>query len=472
MMTQFLLQGENPFSLRNQPLGTNNYGIVYSLIVWPFAALFGNTLLIHRVITFLFILLCFFLVFRRVFISNNDVKLAVACGEFVVMTLSARGGLGAFPASVGSFCFLAGIIIPFNRSFNYRGLIVGALMSLIAFYTKPYFVLSFAIVASYLFLVGSKKMALLYSLFFIVIFVMSYVLVRIVFPLYFIDVLVSNIAQANRNLGYLRDQLVELVVEFYPTLILALLLLIVAVLDIKTGAISVKYSLFRAHQSALERPGFSGPLNYFAYAFICSMFAFIEILGPKTGSYMTYSYQLVLPLLFLWLLQEFKPQSRRSLILLPLLLFNLISFCQARFNPILLKQSSKSLYSWNRLYRWVDHSRLILNSPVIVSEMIKRGMWPVDSGQTEYYYTITNYPSISLIGPSYETVINNGQHYLDSLRTSVANKEFDTIIVSERPGIYDFNFIRQYYELVTTFSVDMPQTDRDWSMEIWVPIQP
>jgi hypothetical protein len=38
VMTQLLLDGKNPFSLANQPLGMNNYGIVHGVIVLPFAA--------------------------------------------------------------------------------------------------------------------------------------------------------------------------------------------------------------------------------------------------------------------------------------------------------------------------------------------------------------------------------------------------------------------------------------------------
>lgn len=33
--TQFLLEGKNPFSLANQPMGLNNYGFLYSLTALP-----------------------------------------------------------------------------------------------------------------------------------------------------------------------------------------------------------------------------------------------------------------------------------------------------------------------------------------------------------------------------------------------------------------------------------------------------
>jgi len=37
VLTQLLLAGQNPFAPQNQPLGMTNYGIVFSLAVWPLA---------------------------------------------------------------------------------------------------------------------------------------------------------------------------------------------------------------------------------------------------------------------------------------------------------------------------------------------------------------------------------------------------------------------------------------------------
>ena len=39
VMTEFLLHGDNPFRLENQPLAMNNYGLGYNLVVVPFGAL-------------------------------------------------------------------------------------------------------------------------------------------------------------------------------------------------------------------------------------------------------------------------------------------------------------------------------------------------------------------------------------------------------------------------------------------------
>jgi hypothetical protein len=97
VVTQLLLRGENPFAPANQPLGMTNYGIVFSLAVWPLAALFGNTLLVHRLLTVLFLVLSAYLVARTALGANQQIALSVAGAELAAAALATRGGLGGYP---------------------------------------------------------------------------------------------------------------------------------------------------------------------------------------------------------------------------------------------------------------------------------------------------------------------------------------------------------------------------------------
>ena len=87
--TQFLLNGENPFTLENQPLGANDYGIGYALAVLPLAAIFGNTLLVHRAVSTFFVLLSSILVFRTIFKSGGGAIPSVMGAEISFMALAA-----------------------------------------------------------------------------------------------------------------------------------------------------------------------------------------------------------------------------------------------------------------------------------------------------------------------------------------------------------------------------------------------
>jgi hypothetical protein len=466
VMTQFFLKGENPFSVENQPLGMNNYGIMYSLFVLPFAALFGNTLLVHRTVTFFFILLSYLLVFQTTSRLNGDHFFAFAGAALVVMGLAARAGLGAYPSAMGEFLFLAGILIPFQRSFDRLALVLSAVLCVIAYYTKPYFVLSFGIVASYLFVFVSKRKGLIYSLLFVILFVLSFLVVRFIFKLYFIDTLVSNLSNTTSNsFVYVSRQLLEFAREFYPILIPGLILLLMNI-----GQVSFKGLPGALDFGSLDRPLISRPMNYIAYFFIICSLTFILVLGRNPGSYMNYVYQILLPPFILLLLQSIRPSTRFTLIFISLLLLNMMMFGWLRFNPGFLQQ--KDSKAWARLYQAVGSSKHILNNPVITSEMVRLGTPPVDSGQTEYFYFIGPYPDNILLGPNYQTLKSAGGQYRNSVRRSVIDVEYDRIFLTHGSGFPLFvpDDMSRHYSRTDTITVGMPQMDQTWTVEIWEPM--
>ena len=471
VMTQYFLKGENPFSVENQPLGMNNYGFVYSLFVLPFAALFGNTLAVHRAVTFLFIILASFLIFQTTTRLNRDRYFALLAAVFVAMGLAARGGLGAYPSATGEFIFLAAVLIPFNRSFDRPSLIVSTLLSLVAYYTKPYFVLSFGIVASYLFVFVSKRKGLFYSLLFVISSVLSFLLVRFVCKYYFIDTFVSNLTNTTINtFGSVTRQMLEFAGEFYPALIMSLILLFLNI-----GMPEFKKLTFRGVANtldlrSLDRPLVSRSINYPAYFFIFSSLTFMLVLGWNPGTYMHYIYQIMLPPFFLLLFQSIKPSTRLTLVSISLLLVNLALFGQLRFNPDFLQQRDSK--DWARLYQSMDGSTRILNNPVITSEMVRRGIPPVDSGQTEIYYYIGHYPDNMLLGPNYQTLRDNGGQYRNSIRRSVIDVEYDKIYLTQGSGfpLLVPDAMDRHYSLTDTIPVAMPQVGQSWTVEIWEPM--
>src|SRR5688572_10993889 len=233
VMTGFLLSRNNPFVLENQPLAMNNYGLGYNMVVAPFAVLFGNTLSVHRSITFIFILLSSLAGFTVIQKIKGDVAAASACAAFIMIGLIAQGGIGAFPSAMGTFLFLMTIVIPFLKGFSPTSLVFSILFSIAAFYTKAYFILGFGIVASYLFLFVSKKTGLTYSLLFLILFVISLFVVRLAFPLYFINTIIGNISNVERSSAHLLSQLIQLLFYFFPVLVSSLLLLAIEI-DIST----------------------------------------------------------------------------------------------------------------------------------------------------------------------------------------------------------------------------------------------
>ncbi len=468
VMTQILLAGGNPFSLEHQPLGMNNYGIGYNLFVLPFAKLFGNTLLVHRSISFCFLLACLFLIARTIWILKKDLLVALAGGLFISILLAGLGGLGAFPSTTGAFLFLAAIIIPLLYSFDDRSLVGSAVLSSLAFYTKPYFVIGFGITVTYIFLFVSKRKSLLYGLVFLSVFGMLFLCVRYTLKLYFIDILISNLSNTSKSLMHLQKQLMEIGVEFYPRIILGILLNLFHFLKPAPQHFLGMELPSRSNFLQLDTPLINTPPNYFAFTFVFCFLSFVFILGQHVGNYMTYAYQLVLPPFILWIFQTLNSKSRFALIALGLLLGNMLLLENILLNPTFLLQREST--SWRNLYHYVINSPQPLNSPAVVSAVIDAGIVPVDSGQTEYYYDIQPYLDIVLLGPSYEEIRRNGITSRHALQDAIQNHFFDRVFTTqEYPNLITPELIAQYYVQVNTITIEMPQTHQTWVIGIWEP---
>ncbi|HEU0297019.1 MAG TPA: hypothetical protein VFR47_30045 [Anaerolineales bacterium] len=468
VMTQILLTGENPFALENQPLGMNNYGIVYNLQVLPFAKLFGNTLMVHRSVSFFFLFASLLLVARTIWAVKKDALMSIVGGLFIVILWAGRGGLGAFPSTMGAFLFLSAILIPFIYSFRYPSLIVSALLSILAFYTKPYFVIGFVVVAVYTFAFISKQKGVISGLFFLFAFGVIFLGVRYVFKMYFIDTFISNLSNASRSSEHLRSQLLELGKEFFPIILLWAALLIFSGSNFPPGNSFRKYISSRSSNLDIDAALFRVPINYFAVTFIFCFIGFVFVLGLHMGSYMTSAYQLVVPPFILWLFQTLNSKNRFSIIALCLLFGNILLLDNILLHPSFLRQMDS--VAWSNLYHYVRSSHRVVNSPAVVSALIDAGISPLDSGQTEYYYNIKPYPDNVLFGPSYETVERNGITYRHAIQNAVRNQKFDTIFLTDGYGnLIPADTVSQYYMKVDTIILEMPQTDQTWVIGVWEP---
>lgn len=466
VLTKIFLSGGNPFTFENQPLGMNNYGLGYNLTVLPFAMLFGNMLAVHRAVTFIFILLASLVVFWSAYKTSRDSSLALACAAFAMTGLIAYGGIGAFPSAMGTFLFLAVVLTPFNRSFDKTSLLTAVLVSIISFYTKPYFILGFGIVATYMFLFVSKKKSVIYAAIFSIMFAVSFIIVRVAFPLYFIDTVVGNISNTYKSSAHLMEQLIQLSLYFYPALTLALVLFF-RELSLARESHS-KPGIF-LNLASWDQPFIGYSINYSSYSLACSLAAFLFILGPHVGAYLSYAYQLLVPLFFLWLFQKIDRNNKYKIVVVLLVLFNLFVWEKQVLSPHMLRQEDPR--KWTKLFKHVETSSNVLNSPVAASKLTELGLPLIDSGQTIYFYVIEPYPNYSLIGPSYADFQSAGLKYIESVDHAIEKQEFDLIMTTDgEASFYQESLISQYYFLDEKIVVEMPHTDRSWRIFIWRPL--
>lgn len=467
VLTQMLLDGKNPYTFENQPLAYNVYSISYNLAVFPFAAWFGNTLRIHRVVTFFFIFLSTLVGFWVVYRTKRVLALSFVCIAFIMIGFMGRGGLGSAPSTMGTFLFLMALLIPFLRSFDKTGLFLSALFALWAFYTKAYFVLSFGIVFAYLFLFISIRRAISYFLTFLSLLLISAIVVRITFPLYFINSIAGNISNTFRTFENLYEQMQDLLKYFFPIMLVALILLKFTPQE-KTKQLFANWSIKNIFNLAWEKPVFENQPNYFLFAFLVAFFIYISVLATHVGNYLSYAYEMALPVFFFWFFTRFEFKKMIGTISALIIVFNLGYWQNITLHPQMLEQ--RNSVEWENLYSFIKPSMKILNTPVVTSRLIELGITPLDSGQTGYYYFMIPYPDYAWFGPSYAEFYANGQAYTNSINEAIKNQEYDLIITSKDVDVfYDLNLIAEYYSITKQLVIYMYQTDQKWVAQIWKP---
>lgn len=480
LLTDFLINGVNPFSLENHPLMTNNYGFLYNLVVWPFTIVFGNTLAIHRAISILFILASCTLIVLILIETGSTLPFALAGGVVVMGSLLFHVTPLARPDGLGEFLFLLSVLLPWWRKFDTPGLIASGLIGILAFLTKPYFVLSIGIVAGYVFFFVSKKKGSLYILSVVGSLILVLYIINTRFECYFLDVVLNNVSNSRLSVFRMVQQLMLFVEIFLP----CILILFFAVDSSFAARLFSKQSgSLREHRllniADLNQPLINSQMSYFGFFLECTLIVVIVLLGRHGGAYMTYFFQLITPGLILVIFQRTDILREKAVIAVPLILINLSIICFWTLYPNKLLPSQRA--EWEKLYRYIASSNSILNSPVLVPEMIYLGMMPVDSGQSEYFFYNRPYAH-NLFAPDYEDVLGQGEKYLESVRVEVQNQSYDYVIVTagqdpnhnsgfvvSREMLSPFaerSVIDQFYEQVEFINIAMPQTGQYWIVEV------
>ncbi|NMC47155.1 MAG: glycosyltransferase family 39 protein [Chloroflexi bacterium] len=467
VMTQYFLDGNNPFLLENQPLLNTNKGFLYNLAVLPLAALFGNTLFIHRLVVLIFNLLSTWLVYHTLKKSGatNPLALAgalmmLACLLFYVSPIARVDGLG-------NFLFLAACSVPWLHAFERKSLWASGLLGLLAFYTKPYFLLSVAIVAVYVFLFISKKKGLFYGGLTLLMVLASAVLVRQVFECYFLHTIFNSFSNASdsESLTWMLQQVGRFTLLFLPLGGLLGLLAIYRSNMMKTGRGESK-KIGWLDLRHLDTGLIKGKMNYFLFFFIISTLVIILLLGKNHGNYMVYLFQLMAPPLIIFTLQQVRNTPSMSLASVIMVLTTMGILCFGLLYP---NNARPYRENWDELNGYVEESQRILNSPLLVAEMLLEGMTPVDSGSSEYFYSTAPYAD-NYFAPAYGQVQEQGDRYLNEVRERVETRYYDHIIITEGYSPFcNTDIISQYYTLHDSVEVTLPQSNQHWVVQVWVP---
>lgn len=488
LTTNLLLKGENPYALENMPVAINVYGINYHLLVYPFARLWGSTFLVHRAVSAIFILLAcvlFFVILRR---HQVNILYSVSAVLILYASLLYRYTVVAKPDGLGFFLFLLSVFIVYLMGYSTWSLVISVVLGVLAFYTKPYFVLSIPYLAIYLFLFVSKKKAVFYGAFAFVLLLTTAFIINRVFETYFVNTFFNHINVATNDLGQLAEQL-EFFTIFYSGILLILIVYSsLPVLDkVQSGAwqnlrnVRIKEELIsRINLFGYDKPFIKTTFPLSLYCLILSFGLFYFKLGRHVGNIMTYAYHLITPFFLIYVfslinvpLKNIHLAKRRDnynyALLLPGILVSLyLLYTSATY----LKDSREwtDIADWRRIEQITRSHKNIMNSQVLVSLLLDQNKPVYDTGQTEFFqYSHYSVKWLDGLLLSNDKISRQWNRYENSIRQAVSQQEFDAIIVTPREHRSYLRGIEQTYSLVDKIGVCMFHTAQCALLEIWEP---
>jgi len=333
-----------------------------------------------------------------------------------------------------------------------------------AFYTKPYFLLSFGVVASYIFLFISKKKGLLYSFFFILGFMLSILVVRRAFSMYFIGTIWGNVSNTMSSFTHMLDQLKAMTNILLPVIISILLILATGNLR-KTDTPSS--GPFRINIFNWNVPLFVSPINYYFYALSFTLLIFASFLGWQESNWLGYASQVILPLFFIWYFGGLLPVDRARLVVVVLVLLNLFGWERSSLTPDVLHPQNQE--EWNRLLGYMENSKSILHPSMIAADVISLGLDPVDSGHTILFYNVQPYPDSILTTIPYEKIRLDGHKFENLINRRIENRRYDLVITAkDKAAFFDYWLLEQNYILVDEMDLYM-NLNGNSPIQVWQP---
>lgn len=457
-----LAQGGDPYQLLSQPMFTNVYGIIYNLLVYPFASLFGNEVEVYRLVSLFFqilIWIIFYFVLKKLKLNFTNRVLGVLL--FIAFTLSMNYGIAARPDGVGQFFFLGSILIPFYFDFKRKSLLVALIFSLLALYTKVYYAFGILYLLAYLFAFKSKTKALVLGLIALVVIGTSWFGMQALEPLYF-----SNVYDANANVGgsVLSYALEQFVAYFHYNIALFLILVVVVVYGVVTKKFkaSVNFPALKnlVHVRRLDKPLVDIDVPIFVISLLISIFLVYIRLGRGTGTFLTYYFQLISPFLiltFLWIAQRVNfPKKVLSTLLICVIGITILT----NHTRLDLPRNEIGL---KRVDELVQSDDLVLGSPGIASILVEKRVTVYDSGQSEYF---------ELSKRTDPAVQYQVEQYKAKIAQMIANKEFDYIMLIDGDTPFATEeYIKKYYDIAESYTLEFPWADgqgQGWPFNIWV----
>jgi hypothetical protein len=481
--TATIADGGNPFSLESQPARMSVYPVLSSVIVAPFAHVFGNTLELHRVLGGLFILASCAIVYCLARRSNvpriESLAAAVLCHAGLLYYSTPVAG----PNGLGLFLFFATIAIPWIDGFSTRSLLVAIVLGILAYYTKQYFVAALGYVALYLFLAESKRRAMYFGVAALGAFLVVMVLVRYAFPYYWENTYFVPLRALSftTSFAHLMVQAKEYLQIYFPVFIILLIAIVCHWYARRAPETQREQGARRMRAlnlSEWDKPLLSYKLDYIGVCLACSLIIVGLILGPNRGNHLTYFFQLITPFLVIYTFSLSIDLNGWRWPIRALILWGLFtSYSMLPANYAVAEEG------WLALRKEVAEADDVFASTLALHEVVKRNLAIYNNGATTYFFLgQTDLPLFRKTKPG-ESPSELWERHVELIQRKLKNQEFDMVLLDtwlllpESRTVKEIDsktLLSQYYEISgKPIKIALPtQPDGgNYTVQVWKPKQ-
>jgi hypothetical protein len=447
-LSNALYSQSSPYSFSAGPPFFYIYGLIVPLLAGGLSSVLHIDLfLLTKIFIWICIILSAFVIASEIFDLSGQPFPAILGFAATLWTGSATNAAFILnPASCGLLIVLL-VLAKIRKSQSFSSILVAALGTILAFYTKQYFVYIVAPIFLFLLTNAGPKKALTYGLLFFGLFVLSALLISLIYPAYFYATVLAQFYAVGGGWGHARSQLILFFNQYWPLIILLLVYL---------------------WRRARKQISFNPEENLYLWVLLIAALCLIP-LGRNTGSFLSYYYQLALPALIvlgLISLSRLRSKATSAFFITGILIFSI-------FHGELLNY--RSIYSQQALQKWIFAKEIITNiqRPKLISTPILAPIMGdsilLDNGHTECYVGLDT-PSVLLdsLFPKRHIYFNTFKTYFDDINSQIVNKNYKLIVTTKdfHPMIPQSILEAHYFKLNV---IDLQTGGQTWLTEFWVP---
>ena len=460
MITGLMAAGNNPYTFEFQPQAMYVYPPLYNMLVAPMTCLFDNSLLLHRLVSAVFIVGSCLICASAVYRCGQSLRHSMAAAVLLYAALLFYGTPVAGANALGVCLYLLILYLPWRCDFSSASLAGACVLAVLAFYAKQYFIIAMALLCLYMFLYVSRKRALSLGVCYAGLLLASVWWVDHTSPYFLDNTLFSPMIASRRlqNSAIAMLQFTEFLRLYWPLLL-----------------ISVICARALAGKPASNYPS----THFFWFCLLCAAVVMAFSLARNPGNYMTYLFQLLSPAL---LIGSFGLLARQQFDIKALAPLVLICFYQAY--ALLPKDFSTTEENWQRVDRLISENEQMLTSQMLVATLLKHGKAVEQDGHTFYFPLAADKAPIFIKDDVEQRVDTIWRNYINSIYRKIEARQYDLIMVTswDFRGIFVNNpppfsdldgktFLKQYYAVDETLPLSMTERHGGgiWPLRIWRP---